>query len=324
MKKALITGITGQAGYWLSRLLLEEGYEVHGMVRRSVVPVVERTSHLDKRIHFHVGDLTDVSSLNNILTVVRPDEIYNLAAQSHVGASWELPILTAQVTGVGVLSLLEATREFCPEAKFVQLSSSEMFGNAPAPQNEETPLRAVSPYAAAKIFAHEMCQVYRESYDMSISCAICFNYESHRRGIDFVTRKITNGLAKIAIGQSGELHLGNLMAERDWMHAEDAMRAVLMLAQHDLSMDVVIGSGVSHSVQEFLDLAIKITNDIPESKVKITKSHIKSVGSLFRPAEVNRLCCDATKIKNILGWEPRISLEGMIAGMVSYELSLPI
>ena len=326
MKKAFIAGVSGQGGYWLSRLLLEKEYEVHGLIRRCATPMAERTKHLDKNIILHEGDLCDPRSLNFILSNVQPDVVFNLAAQSHVGASWQMPFETAQVTGMGMLYLLEAVRNNCSsETRVVQMSSSEMFGNSKGPQNEQTPLQARSPYAAAKIFAHQLCRVYRESYKMFVATAINFNFESHMRGEDFVTRKITKALARIAFGLQEKLELGNLSAWRDWTHAKDTMRAVHLISQADDPDDFVVGSGETQSVEKFLDMAIAFCNGFVEEHYpkaqKITADRIKINENLYRPAEVNFLQADTGKIERELGWRPEIQFPNLVGQMMGYDLA---
>src|SRR5579885_947053 len=254
MKRAFITGVTGQDGSYLAELLLEKGYEVHGMVRRASTEKFERIEHLRDRITLHQGDLLDQRSLVDTLRAARPSEIYNLAAMSFVAVSWIQPTLTAEFTGVGVTKMLEAMRETCPEARFYQASSSEMFGKVrETPQTETTPFHPRSPYGVAKVYGHYITVNYRESYGMHASSGILFNHESPRRGLEFVTRKITNGVARIKLGKQRELALGNLDARRDWGFAGDYVKAMHLMLQQDEPDDYVVGTGVAHSVRELVE-----------------------------------------------------------------------
>jgi GDPmannose 4,6-dehydratase len=315
-RSALITGITGQDGSYLAELLLDRGYEVHGMVRRSSTEKFERIEHLRDRITLHQADLLDERSLVAALRDARPTEIYNLAAMSFVGISWIQPTLTAEFTGVGVTRILEAMREVCPEARFYQASSSEMFGKVrEVPQNEQTPFYPRSPYGVAKVYGHFITVNYRESYDLWASSGILFNHESERRSREFVTRKITWHAAAIKLGLADTLHLGNLDAQRDWGYAKDYVEAMWMMLQDDEAQDYVIATGVAHSVRECLGIAFDQAGVDPENHVVVDES-------LRRPAEVDHLIGDASKAKRELGWEPRTSFEQLIRLMVDADLEL--
>ncbi len=315
-RSALITGITGQDGSYLAELLLEKGYEVHGMVRRASTEKFERIEHLRNRIILHQGDLLDQRSLVDTLRASRPSEIYNLAAMSFVAVSWLQPTLTAEFTGVGVTRILEAMRETCPEARFYQASSSEMFGKVrEVPQTEDTPFYPRSPYGVAKAYGHFITVNYRESYDLHATSGILFNHESPRRGLEFVTRKITWHAAAIKLGMADKLHLGNLDAERDWGYAKDYVEAMWLMLQQDRPEDFVIATGVAHSVRRCLEIAFDQANlEIDD--------HVVMDDSLKRPAEVDHLIGDATKAKRELGWEPQTSFEHMIRLMVDTDHEL--
>jgi GDPmannose 4,6-dehydratase len=314
MKRALITGITGQDGSYLAEMLLEKKYLVYGLVRRLSTPNISRIDHILDKIILVEGDLTDQSSLNNAMKEVQPDEVYNLAAQSFVGTSWNQPVLTGDVTGMGAVRLLEAVRHFCKDARFYQASSSEMFGKVQeAPQNENTKFYPRSPYGCAKVYAYWMCVNYRESYGMHISNGILFNHESPRRGLEFVTRKITDGVARIYHGRSKELKLGNLEAKRDWGYAGDYVKAMWLMLQQDKLDDYVIGTGVSHSVEEFTELAFK--------EVGLNwGDYVKVDPKLFRPAEVDYLVGDYSKARKVLGWEPTVRFEELVKMMVKADV----
>jgi GDPmannose 4,6-dehydratase len=314
--RALITGITGQDGSYLADLLLEKGYEVHGMVRRSSTERFERIEHLRDRITLHQADLLDQRSLVDALRAARPTEIYNLAAMSFVAVSWIQPTLTAEFTGVGVTRMLEAMREVCPEARFYQASSSEMFGKVrEVPQNEMTPFYPRSPYGVAKVYGHFITVNYRESYNLYASSGILFNHESSRRGLEFVTRKITWHAAAIKLGLADKLELGNLDAQRDWGYAKDYVEAMWMMLQRDEPSDYVIATGVAHSVKECVDIAFD------QAGLEVD-DHVVIDESLKRPAEVDHLIGDASKAKRELGWEPRTSFEQLIRLMVDADLKL--
>ncbi len=313
-KIALITGITGQDGSYLAELLLENGYDVYGLVRRLSIPNISRIDHILDRINLVEGDLTDQSSLNYAMKEIQPDEVYNLAAQSFLGTSWNQPVLTGDVTGMGAVRLLESVRHFCSDAKVYQASSSEMFGKVQGkPQNENTKFYPRSPYGCAKVFAYWMCINYRESYNMYISNGILFNHESPRRGMEFVTRKITDGVARIYHGLSKELRLGNLEAKRDWGYAGDYVKAMLLMLQHEKPDDYVIATGESHSVKEFVALAFKEVGLNCEDYVKIDPK-------FFRPAEVDYLVGDYSKAKKELGWEPTVKFEELVKMMVRADV----
>jgi GDPmannose 4,6-dehydratase len=315
-RRALITGITGQDGSYLADLLLEQGYEVHGMVRRASTEKFERIEHLRDRVTLHQGDLLDQRSLVDALRAARPDEIYNLAAMSFVAVSWTQPTLTAEFTGVGVTRILEAMREVCPAARFYQASSSEMFGKVrQAPQNEATPFYPRSPYGVAKAYGHFITVNYRESYDLFAISGILFNHESPRRGLEFVTRKITWHAAALKLGLVDELRLGNLDAERDWGYARDYVEAMWLMLQQDAPEDYVIATGESHSVRECVEIAFD------QAGIPIDGRVVEDP-ALLRPAEVDHLVGDYSKAKRQLGWEPRTSFEELIRLMVDADVEL--
>jgi GDPmannose 4,6-dehydratase len=315
----LITGITGQDGAYLAQLLLENGYEVHGVMRRSASALVI-LSRLDwlgisGRVILHDANLIDLSSLIRVIDEVKPDEVYNLGAQSFVKSSWQQPILTGNVTGMGAVNMLEAIRIACPQARFYQASSSEMYGLIQEPiQSEKTPFYPRSPYAVAKLYAHWMTVNYRESFGLFTACGILFNHESPLRGIEFVTRKITDGVARISLGLADTLALGNLDAKRDWGHARDYVRAMWLMLQQDKGDDYVVATGKTVSVREFCDLAF--------AHVGLKADDYVTVDPRFlRPAEVDVLLANPAKAKAKLGWEPEISLEQMVAEMVDADLA---
>jgi GDPmannose 4,6-dehydratase len=319
MPSALITGVTGQDGAYLSRFLLERGYAVHGLLRRSASADVigERLRWLGvlERVTLHDGDLIDLSSALRIVEAVQPDEVYNLAAQSFVHASWQQPLLTGTVTGLGNVIMLEAVRLARPQARFYQASSSEMFGKAREPvQTERTPFYPRSPYAAAKLYAHWMTVNYRESFGLFACSGILFNHESPLRGIEFVTRKITDGVARIKLGLARELTLGNLEAKRDWGHAADYVRAMWLMLQQPTPDNYVVATGRSTSIAEFCALAFAhVGLDWQE--------FVRTDPALLRPAEVDALKGDASKARQTLGWAPSITLEEMVAEMVEADLA---
>jgi len=316
LKKALITGITGQDGSYLAEFLLSKGYKVFGMTRRSSVGNLDRIEHIRDNIKLIYGDLSDQSSLDEAVKKIKPDEVYNLAAQSFVPVSFTQPGLTGMVTGLGATYLLEAVRKNHPEAKFYQASTSEMYGNAlETPQTELTPFYPRSPYGVAKVYAHWITVNYRESYDMFACCGILFNHESPRRGLEFVSRKITHGVAKIKKGLAKTLRIGNLSAQRDWGFAGDYVEAMWMMLQQPQSENFVIATGKSHSVQDLLDVAFGVVGLNPKKYVEVDKS-------LYRPAEVNFLVGDAQKARKQLKWKPKISFEEMIEMMVHNDLKL--
>src|SRR5689334_11761750 len=298
-KRALITGITGQDGSYLAELLLEKGYEVHGMVRRSSGETFQRLTAIRDQITLHTGDLLDQRSLTEVLKESQPTEIYNLAAMSYVAASWTQPVLTAEFTGIGVTRMLEAVREAAPDARFYQASSSEMFGKVlEVPQTETTPFYPRSPYGVAKAYGHFITVNYRESYDLFACSGILFNHESERRGLEFVTRKVTHGAAAIKLGLQSELALGNLDAERDWGYAKDYVEAMWLMLQQDDPEDYVIATNEAHSVRELVNIAFARVGLNPDDYVRIDPR-------FYRPAEVDHLIGSYAKAKDKLGWEPR-------------------
>jgi GDPmannose 4,6-dehydratase len=314
VKRALVTGITGQDGSYLAEFLLQKDYMVFGMVRRSSTDNLERIEHLLGRITLWPGDLLDQPSLISLLLEVQPDEVYNLAAQSFVPASWEQPITTTQYTALGVARLLEAIRLECPHAHFYQASSSEMFGKAlEVPQNERTPLYPRSPYGVAKTYGHWVTVNYRESHNIFACSGILFNHESPRRGKEFVSRKVTDAVARIARGLATELRLGNLEACRDWGYAGDYVEAMWLMLQQDLPDDYVIATGETHSVRELVEIAFAAA-DLD------WKQHVKIDPRLLRPAEVELLQGDSTKARARLGWEPRVPFQHLIEMMVKADL----
>ncbi len=315
-KRALITGITGQDGSYLAEFLLEKGYEVIGMVRRTSTVNFERIRHIQDRITLVQGDLLDQSSLIDILREYRPHEVYNLAAQSFVPTSFKQPVLTGEFTALGVTRLLEAIRLVDPTIRFYQASSSEMFGKVKeVPQNENTPFHPRSPYGVAKVYAHWITVNYRESYGMFAVSGICFNHESPRRGLEFVTRKITYTAAKIKLGLAHELRLGNLEARRDWGYAPDYVRAMWLMLQQDEPEDYVIATGETHSVREFVELAFDYLG-------LDWKKYVVVDPALYRPADVDLLVGDATKARTKLGWAPSVTFEQLVKIMVDADLEL--
>jgi GDPmannose 4,6-dehydratase len=316
MKRALITGITGQDGSYLAELLLEKGYEVHGMVRRASTEKFDRIEHLRDRVTLHQGDLLDHRSLVDTLRASRPDEVYNLAAMSFVAVSWIQPTLTAEFTGVGVTRLLEAVREVCPETRFYQASSSEMFGKVrETPQDESTPFYPRSPYGVAKAYGHHITVNYRESYDLFACSGILFNHESPRRGLEFVTRKITWHAAAIRAGRTDELKLGNLDAKRDWGFARDYVEAMWLMLQQDVADDYVIATGKTNTVKRCVEIAFE--------RVGLDwREHVAIDDGLKRPAEVDLLVGNAAKAERELGWRPAVSFEQLIALMVDADVAL--
>jgi GDPmannose 4,6-dehydratase len=315
-KRALITGITGQDGSYLAEFLLEKGYEVHGMVRRSSTETFQRLADCRDDVVLHTGDLLDQRSLVDVLREAEPDEIYNLAAMSFVAASWSQPVLTAEFTAVGVTRILEAMREVVPDARFYQASSSEMFGKVlEVPQTETTPFYPRSPYGVAKCYGHFITVNYRESYGLFTASGILFNHESERRGLEFVTRKVTHGAAAIKLGLQDELALGNLDAERDWGYAKDYVEAMWLMLQHDRPEDFVIATGKVHSVRRLVEIAFEYVGLEPDDHVRVDERYL-------RPAEVEHLIGDPSKAREKLGWEPRTSFEAMIRRMVDADLEL--
>ena len=317
MARALITGITGQDGSYLAELLLEKGYEVHGMVRRSSTETFERIEQIRDKVTLHQGDLLDQRSLVDALRASKPDEIYNLAAMSFVAASWVQPTLTAEFTGVGVTRMLEAMREVCPEARFYQASSSEMYGKVlEVPQTETTPFYPRSPYGVAKAYGHFITVNYRESYDLFAAGGILFNHESPRRGLEFVTRKITWHAAAIKLGLTDKLALGNLDAERDWGYAKDYVEAMWLMLQQDTADDYVIATNQTNSVRECVEVAFD------EAGLGSFEPYVEIDQQFVRPAEVDQLIGDYSKAERELGWTPKTSFEELIRLMVRADLEL--
>lgn len=315
-KRALITGITGQDGSYLAELLLEKGYKVYGLVQRSATNPFENIEHLLDKVEILTGDLSDSGSLFRAVEASDPDEVYNLAAQSFVKASWDIPELTGDHTAVGVVRVLEAVRHVKPTARFYQASSSEMFGKVvETPQKETTPFYPRSPYGVAKAYGHWATVNYRESYDMYACSGILFNHESPRRGREFVTRKIVQGAARIKLGLDTELRLGNLDAQRDWGFAGDYVRAMWLMLQQDKPEDFVVGTGETHSVQEFVERSF--------ARVDLDwKEYVVQDERFMRPAEVDVLLADPSKAKQQLSWEPEVSFEELVDMMVDSELAL--
>jgi GDPmannose 4,6-dehydratase len=320
MKKALITGITGQDGSYLAEFLLCKGYEIHGLIRRASTFNTERIAHLyrdfhdpEARVYLHYGDLAVSGQLTDLLHEIRPDEIYHLGAQSHVRVSFDMPEYTGDVTGLGTLRLLEATRRTGVQARFYQASSSEMFGAAPPPQSETTPFQPQSPYAAAKVYAYHVVRNYRNAYRIFASNGILFNHESPRRGETFVTRKITRAATRIKLGLQEKLYLGNLETKRDWGFAGDYVEAMWLMLQQERPDDYVIATGETHSVREFAEKVF--------SKLGLDwQRHVAIDPRYFRPTEVDVLLGDATKARKILGWQPRIGFEKLIDMMIAADL----
>jgi GDPmannose 4,6-dehydratase len=313
-KRALITGITGQDGSYLAELLLEKGYEVHGMVRRSSTENFERIAHLVDRIGLVQADLLDPTSLVEAVEDTRPTEIYNLGAQSFIPTSWNQPVLTAEFTAVGVTRLLEAIRRVDPDIRFYQASSSEMFGKVrEVPQNEQTPFYPRSPYGVAKVYGHFITINYRESYGLFAVSGILFNHESPRRGLEFSTRKISDAVARIKLGLADELRLGNLDAKRDWGYAGDYVEGMWMMLQQDEPEDFVLATGEAHSVHEFVDIAFEHAG-LEQGR------HVKTDPEFLRPAEVDHLVGDASKAHERLGWEPRVSFRELVEMMVDADI----
>jgi GDPmannose 4,6-dehydratase len=313
-KKALITGITGQDGSYLAEFLLEKGYEVIGMVRRTSTVNFERIRHIQDKITLVPGDLVDQVSIIDILREHRPDEVYNLAAQSFVPISWSQPVLTGEVTALGVTRVLDAIRTVDPTIRFYQASSSEMFGKVrETPQNENTPFYPRSPYGVAKVYGHLITVNYRESYGLFACSGILFNHESPRRGLEFSTHKVTHGAARIKLGLDTELRMGNLDAKRDWGYAGDYVRAIWLMLQQDEPDDYVVGTGRTHSVQRLCELAFDYLG-------LDWQDHVVVDPRFLRPADVDFLVADATKARTKLGWEPTVTFEGLIQMMVDADL----
>jgi GDPmannose 4,6-dehydratase len=314
MKKALITGITGQDGSYLAEFLLEKGYGVYGMVRRSSLQQFERIQHIMDRLQLIEGDLADQSSLDEAIKNIAPDEVYNLASQSFVPTSWNQPVLTAEITGTGVTRILEAVRKHKADTKLYQASTSEMFGKVQeTPQTEKTPFYPRSPYGVAKAYAHWITVNYRESYDIFACSGICFNHESPRRGIEFVSRKVTEGVARIKLGLADTLKLGNLEAKRDWGFAGDYVKAMWLMLQQDRAEDYVVATGESHSVRELVETAFAYVGLAADAHVSVDPKFL-------RPAEVEMLIGDASKARAKLGWKPTVSFKEMVNMMVEADL----
>ena len=334
MKKALITGITGQDGSYLAELLLERGYEVHAILRRASVFTTQRIEHIlgHERMFTYHGDLTDSSNLHRLLMKIKPDEIYNLGAQSHVAVSFEVPEYTADVVGLGAIRLLDAVRDLGSSCKYYQASTSELFGGIPGtePQSEATPFHPKSPYGAAKLYAYWVTVNYRESYDLFACNGILFNHESPRRGETFVTKKITQAVARIHQGRQNILSLGNMDAKRDWGHAKDFVYAQWLMLQQDKPQDYVIATGETHTVREFVELSFQeVGVDIEWQGTGIDEKGIdNSTGKVlveidekyFRPAEVELLLGDPSKAEKELGWKRQVSFKELVSGMVKYDL----
>ena len=320
MKRAMITGITGQDGSYLAELLLSKGYEVHGLIRRTSTFNTDRVDHLytdphdpGARLFLHYGDLANAEQLTHLIYNMEPDEIYHLGAQSHVKVSFEMPEYTSDVTGLGTTRLLQAMQRSGIKSKFYQASSSEMFGNAPAPQDEHTPFQPRSPYATAKVYAYWMAVNYREGYHLFACNGVLFNHESPRRGETFVTRKITRAIARILAGQQQKLYLGNLEAQRDWGYAPEYVEAMWLMLQQDEADDYVIGTGEAHAVKEFVEAAFAYAGLDWQAHVEIDPRY-------FRPTEVDFLRANASKAKGRLGWEPQVSFRELVAIMVDADM----
>ena len=315
-RKAFITGITGQDGAYLAEFLLGKGYEIYGMIRRSSYEKLDRIAHIAKDLELIQGDLLDQNSLHNAVALVKPDEVYNLAAMSFVPTSWNQPVLTGEFTGLGVTRFLEAIRQLKPDTRFYQASSSEMFGKVrQTPQSEATPFYPRSPYGVAKVYAHFITVNYRESYNLFACSGILFNHESPRRGLEFVSRKISYGAACIKLGLSKELKLGNLNAHRDWGFAGDYVRAMWLMLQQDKPDDYVVATGESHSVRDFAEQAFAAVG-------LDYRDHVQTDSKLLRPAEVDTLVGDASKARQVLGWEPKVHFNDLVKMMVESDLAL--
>lgn len=320
-KKAFVTGVTGQDGSYLVDLLISKGYEVHGLIRQSTQFTPDRWGHLknamlSRKLEVHHGDLMDASGMRSMLENIQPDEVYNLAAQSHVGISFEQPVNTSEVTALGALNLLDAIKRSKLNCRFYQASSSEMFGKVRStPQNEQTPFHPRSPYGCAKVYAHYITQNYRESYDMFACSGILFNHESERRGENFVTRKITRAVGRIKAGLQDELLMGNTSALRDWGYAPEYVEAMWLMLQQEKPDDYVIGTGTRHSVQEFIDEAFEVAGLDKDKYIKIDQR-------FMRPSEVDTLTGDATKAKEVLGWTPKVDFKSLVKKMVDHDIVL--
>ena len=325
MKKALVTGVTGQDGSYLAEFLLKKGYEVHGIMRRAstfntgrLEQIYQDPHVVGRRFHLHYGDLADANTVRRLLYKIQPDEIYNLGAQSHVRVSFDIPEYTANITGLGVLRMLEAMKDFeehtGKKVRFYQASSSEMFGAAPPPQNENTPFHPRSPYGVAKVFAFDTVRNYREAYGIFAANGILFNHESERRGETFLTRKVTRGIARILAGLDKKIYLGNLKARRDWGYAPEYVEAMYLILQQPEPDDFVIGTGKSHSVKEFVEAAFRAVG------IEDWKKYVEIDPRYYRPSEVDNLVADATKAKEKLGWQPKVDFETLVKKMVKHDL----
>lgn len=312
-KRALVTGVTGQDGSYLAEFLLDQGYEVFGLVRRSSTLNFQRIEHIQDRIAVIQGDLLDQNSLLTAMAEVEPDEVYNLAAQSFVPTSWNQPVLTGEATALGVMRMLEAIRRVKPDARFYQASSSEMFGAADSPQSESTPFYPRSPYGVAKVYGHYITVNYRESYGLFAVSGILFNHESPRRGLEFVTRKVSHAVARIKNGLATELRLGNMEAKRDWGYAGDYVRAMWQMLQQDEPDDYVVGTGVQHSVRDLVQIAFAHAGLDPGE-------HVVQDASLLRPADVENLVADASRARERLGWQPTVDFTRLVEMMVDADL----
>lgn len=311
--RALITGITGQDGSYLAELLLDKGYEVYGMIRRSSVENLYRIEHIKHKIKFVQADLLDQLSIVNAIKESDPDEIYNLAAMSFVPTSWKQPVLTGEFTGLGVTRMLEGLKNMGKDIKYYQASSSEMFGKVrEVPQNEDTPFYPRSPYGVAKAYGHYITVNYRESYDLFACCGILFNHESPRRGLEFVTKKVTDGVARIKLGLSDALYLGNLDSKRDWGYARDYVQAMWMMLQQDSPSDYVVSTDHTHTVKEWVEAAFSCLDLDWEKYVKVDPRFL-------RPAEVDLLVGDSSKAREVLGWKPEVDFEQLVKIMVEYD-----
>jgi GDPmannose 4,6-dehydratase len=315
VKKALITGITGQDGSYLAELLLKKGYKIYGMMRRSAIypESLKNIEHIKDKIELVFGSLETDGHLCSIVNDIKPDEIYNLASQSDVRISFDIPEYTGDITGMGVTRLLEAVRKFSPNSKLYQASSSEMYGTVAPPQNENGPFNPQSPYSIAKLYAYHMCKVYRKSYKLFVSNGILFNHESERRGLNFVTRKLTHSVAEIVKGKRDFITLGNLDAKRDWGYAPEYVEAMWMMLQHDKPEDFVVGTGEVHTVQEFLDETFSVAG-------VDSKKHIVIDSSLFRPSETSYLQADTKKTTTELGWKPKTYFKDLVKIMYESDL----
>ena len=333
MKNALITGITGQDGSYLAELLLSKGYKVFGLVRRKSQADYGNSAHLVGKVKFIYGDMTDVVSLVNAMRISQADEVYNLAAQSFVGTSWEQPLATADIDAIGVTNMLEAIRTVKSDAKFYQASTSEMFGLVQEiPQKETTPFYPRSPYGVAKLYGHWITKNYRESYDMFACSGILFNHESERRGLEFVTRKITNAVARISLGLQDVLELGNMDAKRDWGHARDYVNAMWLMLQQDSADDYVVATGETHTVREFVELSFEVIGielewkGENEEEIGINKANGKTVVAVnpefYRPSEVDILLGSPEKAEKVLGWEREVSFKQLINLMINNDLDI--